>query len=271
MIVDFLKDQCRLGAPLPLVVLCTIAAVWVWRRPASAALRWYIAAIAAGYWFAATPIGAAVLLAGLSVGVTRVMTPADARHAPAVVLLGGGAFSAKVDGEIAGIPTATSLLRTLEAARVFKVAGAQFIVASGGIPRPYRQAQPESEIMRGILVGAGVAQTAIVEDSQSATTRQQAQVVTSLLRRRGVERAVLVTSQTHMRRSLAVFRAAGLDAIPSAAPMRSELGEPSPFFLPNSESLSQSDEALYEYAALVYYWLGGWMRSPSPVTKSGSQ
>jgi uncharacterized SAM-binding protein YcdF (DUF218 family) len=270
VILEFVKSQCHLSAPFPLAVLLAVAAVWAWRRPGSLGARRYVAAVAAGYWFVTTPIGAAVLVSGLSYGVTRVMTREDAKNAPAVVLLGGGAFTVKVDSEVASVPTASTLIRTLEAVRVFRISGAQLLVASGGIAQPERQARPESEIMRELLVRSGVAPAAIVEDAQSRTTRQQAQVVTSLLRSRGIERAVLVTSPTHIRRSLAVFRAAGLDPIPAATPIRSELGDPAPFFLPNSESLSQSDEALYEYAALVYYWLGGWMRS-SADPKSGSQ
>jgi hypothetical protein len=63
-------------------------------------------------------------------------------------------------------------------------------------------------MLRDMLVKAGVPWGAIVEESQSKTTHEQAVAVASLLRERRIERVVLVTSQTHMRRSLAVFRAA---------------------------------------------------------------
>jgi len=67
---------------------------------------------------------------------------------------------------------------------------------------------------------------------------------------------VLVTSPIHMTRSLAAFRAAGLDPIPSSAPLR---GDPDGRFwtiLPDIESLSISDGASYEYVALAYVKLG---------------
>jgi len=57
-----------------------------------------------------------------------------------------------------------------------------------------------------------------------------------------------------------VFRAVGLDPVASVAPIRSEVSMPPPPLLPNSESLSQSDDAVYEYAALAYYWVRGWLK-----------
>ena len=41
------------------------------------------------------------------------------------------------------------------------------------------------------------------------------------------------------------------------SPFRSENVPPPPTWLPNVESMSISDEAVYEYAALTYYWARG--------------
>lgn len=260
MILEFVKDQCHLSSPLPLLVVFAIGVAWLWRRPQSKWLRASAVAVMVGYWLVTTTLGARMLTFALSHEMPRIMTRDEGRGAQAVVVLGGGAVTARVGTETGGALTGSSLLRALEAARVREIIGAPIVIASGGTPRPDRDVRPESEILRDTLVQAGVAPSAILEESQSKTTREQALAVASLLRDRHVERLVLVTSPTHMRRSMAVFRAVGLDPVASVAPIRSEVSMPPPPLLPNSESLSQSDDAVYEYAALAYYWVRGWLK-----------
>jgi len=237
-----------------------IGAIWQWRRPAASGPRWYLVAAVAGYWFVATPVGAGLLVGALSRGLTRITAREQADQADAVVVLGGGASTVKVGREVGGALTLASLLRALEGARVFKLIGARILIVSGGIARPDRQLQPECELMRDVVVQAGVPPAAIVEESQSRNTHDQAQAIAPILRRYGSRRFVLVTSPMHMRRSLAVFRAAGLDPVASVAPVRSELVPPPPWLLPNDDSFALSDAAVYDYVALVYYWSRGWLR-----------
>src|SRR5262245_17463478 len=240
-----------------------IAAIWLWRRPLARGPRLYVAALALGYWLATTSVGAYVLVTPLTHGITRITSREQAGDAQAVVVLGGGALTARVATKIGGVLTSSSLLRALEAARIVEIVGAPLVIASGGIPRPDRDVRPESEMLRDQLVKVGVAPGSIVEESQSKTTHEQAVQVASLLRERQIQRIVLVTSPTHMRRSLAVFRAAGLDPVPSIAPVRSDAAPPPPPLLPNIESLDLSDDAVYEYTAFVYYWLRGYLRPKS--------
>ena len=257
-ILGFIKAQLYLSSPLGTFVVLAIGVVWLWRRPASRAPRRYLMAVVLGYWFVATPVGATLLVGGLGHRLTRVMTRDDARGADAVVVLGGGGMTAEVGGNVAGALSTPSMMRALEAARVFKVIGARVLIASGGIPRPDRQRRPESAMLRELMVTVGVAPSAIVEESQSNTTRDQARLLGPVLRAADVKRFVLVTSPTHMRRSLAVFRAAGFDPVPSVAPVRSDGLPPPPWLLPNDESLMLSADAVYNYAAWVYYWARGW-------------
>jgi len=260
VILDFIKEQLHLSSPLGLFLVLAVGVAWLWWRPTSRAPRRYLLAMVIGYWFLTTPAGARLLVGVLSHGIPRVMAREDARGADAVVVLGGGVATAAVGGEIGGTLTGSSLLRTLEAARVFKLIGGRVLIASGGIPRPDLQLRPESEMMRDALVKSGVTASAIVEESASRTTREQALAIGPVLRAHQVRQFVLVTSSTHMRRSLAVFRAAGFDPVPSAAPIRSERVRPPPLVLPNADSLWLSDDALYECAAWIYYWLRGWVK-----------
>ena len=70
---------------------------------------------------------------------------------------------------------------------------------------------------------------------------------------------VVVTSATHMERALAVFRAAGLDPIPSASAYKSEHTNERLRWVPNETGLKIFDVVLYDVAATWYYRLRGWM------------
>jgi uncharacterized SAM-binding protein YcdF (DUF218 family) len=260
VVLDLVKEHLHLSSPVTLVVLLAAGVAWLWRRPLSRGPRWYFAAVALGYWFVTTPLGAGLLVQGLSRGLARVTTREQARGADAVVVLGGGASTAIVGGEVGGALTGSTLIRALEGVRVYKLIGARLLVVSGGIPRPDRQVQPESRLLRDFAANAGIPRPAIIEESQSKSTRDQALLVGPLLRAHHVQQFVLVTSPMHMRRSLAVFRAAGLDPVPSIAPLRSEQLLPPFWFVPNDESWWLSDMAVYDYAALGYYWWRGWFK-----------
>jgi uncharacterized SAM-binding protein YcdF (DUF218 family) len=262
VLVDFLKAYARLSSPLTVCVLVVPVALWLWRRPGSRGARLYLTLLLAGYALAATPAGARALIAGLVPEVPRVFSRADAGGADIVVVLSGGATTANVGGRIAGILTPASLLRALEGARVFGAVGARLLVVSGGMPLPDRQQRPESAMLRETVIAAGVPPSAVVEETASRTTREQARAIRDLLRERGAAHFVLVTGQPHMRRSLAVFRACGLTPVPSAAPTRTEQPPSPPMWLPSDTSLALADESIYEYAALAYYWTRGWLRDP---------
>jgi uncharacterized SAM-binding protein YcdF (DUF218 family) len=264
MILDFVKEHLHLSSPVWLVILLGAGTLWLWRRPLSRGPRWYFTSLVLGYWFATTPFGAGLLVDGLSRGLTRVTTPDQAGGADAVVVLGGGAWTAMVGGETGGVLTSTSLMRALEGVRVFKLIGARVLIVSGGVPRPTRQLHAESRQLRDAVVKAGVPAASVVEESQSTSTREQARLVGPILREQRIHRFVLVTSPMHMRRALAVFRAAGFDPVASIAPVRSEQLLPPYSLVPDGESWMLSDMAVYDYFALVYYWGRGWLKPARP-------
>jgi len=258
--LDFLKEHLHPSSPVWVVATMGVGAIWLWRRPSSRGPRWYFTAVVLGYWFMTTPLGAGLLVNGLSRGLTRIVTRDQAGGADAVVVLGGGASTATVGGEVGGALTGTSLIRALEGVRVFKLIGARWLIVSGGIPRPDRQLQPESRLLRDVAVNAGVPAASVVEESRSTRTRDQAKQIGPILRDHHIQRFVLVTSPMHMRRSLAVFRAAGFDPVASTAPLRSEQLQPPYSLMPDDEAWWLSDMAMYDYVALLYYWGRGWLK-----------
>jgi len=98
----------------------------------------------------------------------------------------------------------------------------------------------------------------IVQDPEARTTREHPRTLGPILQSHHVSRFVLVTSPAHMRRALAVFRAAGLDPVPSVSLRRPENLPPPKWIVPTNESLYQSGQAIYEFGAWVYYRWNGW-------------
>jgi len=233
--------------------------VWWWKRPAS---RWpwrLLAAFLAILYLVMTPIGANVLVAGLGHGLTRIETREQARGADAVVVLGGGVQTITAADVILSQLSATASLRILEAARVYKLIGARFVIVSGGIGEGSTELRPEGEQMATALVASGVPADRILLDLVAKNTHDHARTIRPLLDANGIRQFVVVTSPMHMRRAMSVFHAAGFDPVPSPALLRSEHVKPPLFFLPNDDSIALSDQALYDYAAWGLYWWRGWL------------
>jgi uncharacterized SAM-binding protein YcdF (DUF218 family) len=129
---------------------------------------------------------------------------------------------------------------------------------------------PESAQMAEILQLMGVPNSAILQESLSHNTHENAAYVKKVLLAHKIRSVLLVTSASVMPRALAVFRLEGIDTIPAptdfmtAEPMgpRDPIGQMEVTtlrLLPDSDSLDKSSWALRQYAGLVVYRLAGWM------------
>jgi uncharacterized SAM-binding protein YcdF (DUF218 family) len=242
----------------PIAVLCVIA-LWLWRRPASRAVRPFAIAAAVCY-----------VLAGLSIvpyGVNRMLAIGYHQFLPdslpsgktAIVLLGGGDQFIQGWTEGLTVTTRVEAERVLEAARVFRLIAPAWLISSGGKPLPTDIGEPSSTTMRDELVALGVPRDRILLETRSRNTHDEAVLIAPMLKSLAIDRVVLVTSETHMRRSVGAFRAAGVDAIPAVArgwDPPSRWGE----WLPNWEGLEDSRVVAHEVGGIAYYWLRGWWR-----------
>jgi len=256
--VDFLREHGRIDSPVLVVVVLVVVIAWLWRRPDARGPRRLLLAYVTVYWLLATWTGATLLTFAVAHGLTQLRDRESARGADTVVVLGGGAATFGQSGAVIGLLTSGSVLRALEAARVYKAIGARLVIVSGGIPTPGFQLAPESALLRAALIDAGVPAERIVQDPEARTTREHPRTLGPILQSHHVSRFVLVTSPAHMRRALAVFRAAGLDPVPSVSLRRPENLPPPKWIVPTNESLYQSGQAIYEYGAWVYYRWNGW-------------
>ena len=103
----------------------------------------------------------------------------------------------------------------------------------------------------------GVPRERILLESTSHNTYEEAVLVAPMLASLRIQQVVLVTSDTHMRRSLGAFRTVGVNAAPAIAPYPRL---PTRWFwwvLPSGAGLELSDAVTRELLGIPYYWLRG--------------
>jgi uncharacterized SAM-binding protein YcdF (DUF218 family) len=142
--------------------------------------------------------------------------------------------------------------RLWHAARLHRGGKAPLLVLSGGTR--HEGEVPEAEAMRQFLVELGVPAGAMALEPASVTTAENAAFSARLLRQRGIQQVLLVTSALHMRRASALFEREGIRVIP--APTDHEVVD-RPFRLrdvvPDAEALEGSGRAIKE---IVGAWAG---------------
>ena len=258
--LQFLKGSIRFDSPLVVVTVLFVVAVWWWRRPSSRWPRRLLVAFLTMSYLVMTPIGADVLVAGLAHGLRPISAGDDVRGADAIVVLSGGVQTVRAAGVVLSQLGTSASLRVLEAARVYKLIGARFVIVSGGIADAELELRPEGEQMAAALMSAGVPADHILLDLVAKNTHDHPRTTRPMLEANQIRQFVVVTSPTHMRRALAVFRANGFDPVGSVSLLRSEQLHGPPLFLPNDDSIFLSDQSLYEYGAWALYWWRGWLK-----------
>ena len=109
------------------------------------------------------------------------------------------------------------------------------------------------------LVAEGVPRNAIITESRSTTTRENALYTAGLIQHMPGKR-VLLTSDFHMYRAIRAFRRAGVVATPMAAPDVLHAAEHW------TGRFSGFETMLFESAKIAYYRFRGWIEFNSPST-----
>jgi len=105
--------------------------------------------------------------------------------------------------------------------------------------------------MRNTAVMLGVPRSDLILERGSKNTYQEAKFLKKTLGKRPF---LLVTSATHMKRSMALFRAAGTQPIPAPTQYLSKSNEYSAgkYLLPRSSSLVNDDLSIHEYLGMIW-------------------
>jgi uncharacterized SAM-binding protein YcdF (DUF218 family) len=244
------------------VVSLMLAGVgWLSLRPASTRARRFLLAVAIFYGLAssyAVSYGTGrLLLVGLD--------PLERTDVPpgrtAIVVLGSGTFTARDWQENRfSIPDPQAASRVVEAVRVFKLVAADWVISSGGLVDPDDLDEPTAVTMREALVRLGVPADRVLTETESSNTHDEAVVVKRMLASLDVDHIVLVTSDTHMRRSLGTFRAEGIAAIPAIARHPHAELEGVGLVMPSEDGLGEAATVAHEIIGIGYYFVRGWYR-----------
>jgi uncharacterized SAM-binding protein YcdF (DUF218 family) len=231
--------------PLSIVLLLSVAgAVLLWLKRWEKLARWLITA------------GLAILiLCAYGIPGSWVMRHLESRHPPFpdstqvshVVVLGGGYTYSWYVPERNHI-SASSLARVVEGVRIYRL-----------------QEKPCKLILSGSSVGAGMKVVAldlgvpeedIVIEDKSADTKDQALAIKKIL---DGEPFALVTSASHMTRSMAMFRKQGLDPIAAPTHYWCKPGKHSSlaFLFPKASRIQTTERAIYETLGIVWAKLRG--------------
>jgi uncharacterized SAM-binding protein YcdF (DUF218 family) len=252
------KVATQLVYPLSLALALGLAALLLLSarrvRAAAAALTACLLLL----WASSAPVVAYALVESLESRYPAVdvaaLAPADA-----IVVLGGGLRSSGQDRP--GAAVASALDRILEAARLYRAGKAPRVLASGGrMPWAAPEAPSGAEAMASLLREEGVPENALRLDSESRNTRENAVRSAAILEAEGDGRVLLVTSALHMRRALAAFRAAGVDAVPVPTDFTGPVATvPVMRWIPDAGALLATTRALKEYLGYAVYWARGWI------------
>lgn len=149
----------------------------------------------------------------------------DSAHYSSAIILGG--FSSQISDTGGRFNGACE--RFLQGVRLQKTGKVSHVLISGGNGTLDPRQFSEALWVRGQMLQFGVPDSAIVVESRSRNTLENAKYSAEILKKSGLKPPyVLVTSAYHMRRALMIFKHAGVDVVPYPCGFNSgNVGRPS--------------------------------------------
>lgn len=244
-------------------LLLLLALILLWRKPRLAALSIGLALV--------------LLLVSSSAWVSdwlvrsleyQYVPQANIPTADAIVVLGGATRPAVPPRP--WVEVAEEGDRVLYAAKLYREGKAPRIILSGGrVNWEGKNDLPESADMAEMIKTMGVPETALIQESTSRNTRENAVNSKKIMDAQGIRKILLVTSALHMPRSLRIFQKLGVDTFPATTDFLSSDRETQDLrntaqdvtlnSLPDAERLRNTTRALKEYVGIGIYWLRGWL------------
>lgn len=220
-------------------------------------------------WISAMPLTARELVWGLEAR-SAALTPSPVPVGDAIVVLGGGLRAALPPRT--GVEVNEAGDRLLRAVALMREGKAPWLLVTGGRVTFMANdpAAGEARLAKALATSLGVAADRIVTSEEGRNTGEEAGALVRVARQRGWTSLLLVTSATHLPRSLATLRRAAPDLriIPVACdfqlPERRSFGTPTLAstlvgVLPSAEALVLTTSAMREHLGLLAYRLRGWI------------
>ena len=218
--------------------------------------RWPIVVALVLLLAASTPVVSNVLMRAVEGWRVRQVT-SDAPNADAIVVL---SFSIRAVPDDATSFEFDDFDRFLGGFDLYKAGKAPRLIFTGG----WNPWKPNLPLVGDVLIARardfGVPASALSTTGKASNTEQEAAGVAELLgvgKTPAVPHILLVTSAYHMSRAEMLFLRAGLEVIPFPVDFQTKLGITPRSFIPNGDTLKQTDAALHEIYGRVYYWIVG--------------
>lgn len=174
-------------------------------------------------------------------------------RADAIVVFGGGA------GE-SGMPGQGYEERVTHAVDLFKKGYAGHIIFSSG----YTNILKEPDVMKALAISLGAPDDAIIVEINSSNTYNNVLNVKKILKEKGWNKILLVSSPYHMRRASFVFRknAKEIDVIHTPTPNSQfysyDINSTGGYFFRRT-TFKQLEGFKHEYMGIIYYWWMGYI------------
>lgn len=250
------KSISQLLLPPGGLILLALLGLLFWKRPWG---RGLVTLSLLCFWLFATEPVRDALLSPLenkysALQVDQIPANSISEGGMAIVLLGGGVYEKAPEYSGRDMLTAHAILRTVYAADLAMEIGLE-IYSTGGALHP-DLTEPEGLIMQRWLIRLGVPRARTHAETAAKNTWENAANTATLLKEKGINKIVLVTTAWHMPRSVRVFELHGMQVIP--APCAYVVGR-DPYdlrsYLPHWNVLAASGDALHEYLGLFWYRL----------------
>jgi uncharacterized SAM-binding protein YcdF (DUF218 family) len=199
---------------------------------------------------ASTPFLPRALLNYLQAPYRDDTMPTDWGTRPAIVLLGQGTerIPGSPDLDVGGF-SHSRLLKTFELySACRKTSASCTVIISGGDPQNHGKS--EAEVYADSLVeDLDMSREDIVLETASRNTFENAKYSAQILKAKGHDHVILVSSGLHLRRALQYFAHFGI----SATPLRSDYLSVPDELLPNELDMMFTAQALHEFRGLLLY------------------
>lgn len=245
--------------PTGLVLMgIALLAISIWRRRhvafagyAGWLVGWLSCIFVVGYVTATPWFG--LMLSDALVSNVQGRTLQDPNEADAIVVLTAGMVNA---GPVGWIPRAEGIHRLAVGYELQRMINLRLpVIVSGGHTSGV-QNPSEANVTASFFARQRTEVTPTELEEVSTDTYESAMQLAPALAKRGAHNVLLVTTDVHMLRALATFRARGIDAIPAPAlSLPNDLGIK--LVLPSAYGITLTSNALYEIFGLAGYLISG--------------
>jgi len=198
----------------------------------------------------------------------RYFPPQEPQQADVIVILASGTNEVEFPRSIPEVGEVGD--RLIYAAYLYQQGVAPLILHSGESDDLLESGNNNGGKIPFLLGIMGVPREAVLLETESRSTYENAVACRDILKERGFRRVVLVTSAAHMPRSVGVFKRLGIEVIPAPTGYTATQGDvgismPKDLYhllisiLPDADNLKTTTRMLKEYVGIFIYKLRGWM------------